>query len=109
MNEKRQQRYDAVARVRLRATEAGGRRSPIGPTMFRCPVFFGDQREQANDCAFFFNEAGVSVAPGGPEVQVPIKFLALELVVEKLKIGARFTLWEGRDVGEAEIVDVLVS
>lgn len=38
---------------------------------------------------------------------VPVTFLALELVAAKLHPGARFTLWEGRVIGEAEVLEVM--
>ena len=107
MSELRHQAPDAIARVRLRTTEAGGRKSPIPPILYRCPVFFDDQRREANDCAFFFNETGVTAEPGGPAVTVPIKFFVFELVAKKLHPGARFVLWEGKDIGEAEVIEVV--
>jgi hypothetical protein len=106
MNREQLEKHDAVVRVHLRARDAGGRTSAIPNTMYRCPVFFDEQREQANDCVFFFNQTEEVAAPGGPGVQVPVNFLVPELVAEKLKVGARFTLWEGRDIGEAEILSV---
>ena len=106
MSEEHRQAHDALVQVRLRATETGGRKTAIPPILYRGPIFFGEQRDQANDCAFFFNEVGVTAEPGGPAVTVPIKFFVPELVVDRLRPGVRFTLWEGRDIGEAEIVKV---
>jgi hypothetical protein len=98
---------DAVVRLTLRATEKGGRKSAIPAIVYRCPVFFGDQRKEANDCAFFLDEIESKAEPGGSSITVPIKFLAPELVADKLRPGAKFALWEGRDIGEAEVLKVL--
>ncbi|MCK6538346.1 MAG: hypothetical protein L6Q84_35685, partial [Polyangiaceae bacterium] len=95
-----------VARVRLRATEAGGRRSPVPPVRFKCPVYFEDDRTQAYDCALLLDELGVTLEPGGEPRDVTLRFLFPELVADKLKPGGRLVLWEGRDIGDAEILDV---
>ena len=97
---------DAIAQVRLAPLNAGDRQTPIPAILYRCPVFFGDPQQEANDCAFFFEEIGVTVEPGGPGVTVPIKFFVRELVGDKLRPGARLILWAGRAIGEAEIIEV---
>ena len=89
---------DAVVRVYLFASDAGGRSSPIPPRRFKCPVAFSPQGEM-NDCAFLLDEVGVTLEPGGKSQIVPVKFLNPELAAGKLRIGARFTLWEGRYIG----------
>lgn len=109
MSDQQVKKHDGVVQVRLKATDAGGRKAAIPPILYRCPVYFGEQREHANDCAFFFNEVKEEAKPGGPAVKVPIKFFIPELVTEKLKIGARFTLWEGRDIGEAEVIELFIT
>ena len=98
---------DAIVRLTLRPTSDGGRKSAIPSIVYRCPVFFGDEREAANDCAFFLDEIQDKAEPGGPPVIVSIRFLAPHLVADKLRPGAKFTLWEGRDVGEGEVLEVL--
>lgn len=100
---------DAIVRVNLRPSREGGRRSAIPRITYVCPVFFGTQRKEANDCAFVLNSTDVILQPGGVSVVVPVKFLALELVMDKLRPGARFTLWEGREVGEAEVLEVTAA
>ena len=67
---------DAIVRVRLFPAEAGGRKAKLAAVAVRIPVFFGEQRAQANDCR------------------------------ERLVVGARFTRWDGRDIDEAEVVQV---
>jgi len=93
---------DAIARLRLKPTHEGGRISAI-PTilLYRCPVFFGDQREHASDCVFLFGDDDIRPLPDGSSVIVPVKFLSLESVGEKLFVGATFVMSEGRELETA--------
>jgi len=75
--------------------------------IYRCPVFLGAQREKANDCAFFLDQVEGRAEPGGESIMVPIKFFFPELISDRLRVGAKLTLWEGRDIGEAEVLTVL--
>lgn len=96
----------AKVRVRLWATDKGGRRSAIAATKYRCPVFFGTERAQAHDCMFGLDEAHVTLEPGGASADVPVRFLDVDLIREKLKVGTRLVLWEGHEIGEAEVIEV---
>ncbi len=40
---------------------------------------------------------------------VPVRFLAPELVREKLEAGVRFRLWEGKFIAEGTVLRVLTS
>ena len=100
-------RPDAIVRIRLKSTEAGGRASPIPPLQYRCPVFFGEQRREANDCVLLLNTIAASLEPGGESEDVPVKFLRRDLVAEHLSPGTRFVMWEGREIGEGEIMEVI--
>ncbi|GHU24562.1 hypothetical protein AGMMS50243_27830 [Betaproteobacteria bacterium] len=42
----------------------------------------------------------------GETADIPIKFLYLDLVKDKLKSGAKFSLWEMRDFAEGTILHV---
>ena len=76
--------------------------------VYRCPVFFGGfQKNHGHDCAFYFDETSEVAQPGGASVVVPVKFLVREFVEDKLRPGATFLLWEGREVGRAEVLEVL--
>ncbi|MCB9507765.1 MAG: hypothetical protein H6700_02615 [Myxococcales bacterium] len=99
-------RPDAFVRVTLKTTRDGGRMGPLPRPRFNCPVFFGDQREHANDCMFLVEEADGELVPGGAPRIVPVKFLAIGLVRDELRPGNTFVLWEGREVGWAKVVDV---
>ena len=97
---------DVTARVHLFPTDAGGRRTTISSPHYGCAVFFGRQREQGYDCRLLLDQVGATLEPGGPGVVVPVKFLSPELVAPFLRPGARFVLWEGKDIGEGEVVQV---
>lgn len=98
---------DIIGRVTLYSTSAGGRRAPFSATSVRCPAFFGQQRREANDCMIMFDHVGAGLEPGGTLADVPIKFLVRKLVADKLRRGVVFVIWDGRDIGEVEITDVL--
>lgn len=107
---KRQIPPDAIVKLVLKRTSDGGRKQPLPKPPFRydCPVYFGDERVTAYDCLFIVEGLGSAVEPGGPSTNVPVAFHSRELVSDKLKVGARITLWEGRDIGCAEILEVFV-
>lgn len=95
---------DAIVNVRLTATGSGGRRSGIGRVTFGCPVFFGDEQrlKQGYDCRLYFDEAQATVMPGETASRIPVRFLFPDLVRDQLRVGVRFTLWEGRDIGDSQ-------
>src|SRR4051794_21954434 len=97
---------DATVRVRLFPTALGGRRTAISIPEYRCPVFFDDQREDAYDCQLLLGEVGAILEPGGPSVIVPVTFMSPDLVLPMLRPGVRFILWEGKDIGEAVVVQM---
>ena len=60
-----QRNADAVVCLRLRATADGGRKSAIPSIVYRCPVFIGEQRNEANDCVFLLDRIEGKASPGG--------------------------------------------
>jgi hypothetical protein len=100
---------DATVRVHLFPADAGGRQTAISSPQYGCPIFFSGQREQGYDCRLLLDQTGAILEPGGPSVVVPVKFLSPELVSSFLRPGARFALWEGKDIGEGEVVQVFGS
>jgi hypothetical protein len=99
---------DAFARVRLFSPEAGGRSSVPPATHYRCPVYFGEQRqdvEEVWECAFLLDQADGTLQPGGESAIVPIKFMNPVSIQNELHSGASFVLWEGRNIGVGEIVE----
>ncbi len=106
MNHKIGLKADAVARVRLFPVGKGRGRPAIPPIRYKCVVFFDDQRDQGYDCALLLDERGFGLEPGGSSQEISIKFLNADLVQNWLRPGVRFALWEGHDIGEAEIISV---
>jgi hypothetical protein len=92
-------RPDAIARVSWRPLEEGGRPEPPGPVY-------------AATAVFLLQESGVgpvsdhySLMLGLNHPEVPVEFLAKDLVRDYLKPGARFVVMEGdRAVADGIIV-----
>ena len=95
---------EIFARVAFLHAEEGGRKSPTPPNFFGCPFFMD---EQMNDCRLILTDVG-PVSPG-QTVEVPIVFLAPRLVVDRLKVGRRFKLWERGIIAEGEILKVFAQ
>jgi hypothetical protein len=91
---------DALVRIRLLPTDAGGRQGPTPDRWFGC--IFAYQGEMY-DCRLILEESG-SLFPGS-EAIVPIQFLNPG-VVSYLRQGSRFELWEGKIIGEGEVVRI---
>jgi hypothetical protein len=92
------------ARVAFFRTEEGGRKGPTLQDFFGCPFLMDDQM---NDCRLILTDVG-SISPG-QTVEVPIAFLAPRLVVERLKAGRKFKLWEMGVIAEGEILKVFTD
>jgi hypothetical protein len=105
MESKEPVRPDALTHVRLIPTREGGRRTPIVTPRYRCPVKFQGEQGALHDCLFLV-ESSAPIEPGGEGKNVPVKFLDSELVRGKLEPGARLVLWEGKVIGEAEVLEV---
>lgn len=89
------------ARVTFFRTEDGGHNGPTPPTFFGCPFVMDDQM---NDCRLLLDGIG-SISPG-QTVEVPIIFLCPKLVVDRLKVGREFKLWEMGIIAEGDILEV---
>lgn len=93
---------DIVARVMLHATSAGGRQGPTPADKFGCLLVV---EKCCLDCRLLLAETG-ALHPGASAV-VPIKFLEPDLAKELLKVGSRFSLRDGKVVGEGEVQELL--
>lgn len=92
---------DIVASVRMYPTEAGGRKGPSAPSLFRCLFeFLG----HSYDCVLVLDRSG-PLSPGSSAV-VPVKFLEPGLVKSRLRVGDKFFLRELNRVGEGVITEV---
>ncbi len=94
---------DIIAKVRLYATEAGGRKGATPSETFGCLFEFEGEKF---DCRLLLQEVGF-LAPGAT-AKVPVAFLYPELIKPRLKVGSRFTLWEAPTIGEG-VVEEIVS
>ena len=79
-----------IANVRLFRWEQGGRLSAILAPHFNCPMEIAGE---LFTCRLYLTEVG-RINPGS-EATVPIRFLAPELVSDKLEPGLSFRLWDG--------------
>lgn len=93
---------EILARVTFLRTEEGGRKGPTPSNFFGCPFLMD---EQMNDCRLVLTDVG-AISPG-QTVEVPIAFLVPKLVVDRLKVGRKFKLWEMGIIAEGEILKVL--
>ena len=101
-NKKMAMSPEIFARVHFFRAEDGGRKGPTSPKFFGCPFLMDGQK---NDCRLVLSEVG-SISPG-QTIEVPIAFLAPNLVIERLKVGRKFELWEMGIIAEGEILKVL--
>jgi hypothetical protein len=74
---------DIIARVTLYPTTSGGRETPIPAVRFGCPLFIAGE---GFDCRLLLDQTGVALSPGA-SAEVPIKFLFLNLVKNRLAAG----------------------
>lgn len=95
---------DIIASLSLYSDSEGGRRLPIRPPIFKCPLEFEGEKF---DCGIHLAE-GSPLFPGS-SASVPITFLFPELIKSRLKVGSRFTLWEMRTIGEGIVQEILPS
>ena|SRR5579871_1377292 len=95
---------DIIASVRFYPTEQGGRKGPTPPHIFRCPLEFEGEKF---DCGLHLDETG-SLAPG-MSAKVPITLLFPALLKPRLKVGSRFTLWEGRTIADGVVEKVIAD
>ena len=93
---------EAIIRVRLLTEEEGGRKGDIEEQKYSCPLF---SNGKAYDCRFVKSVAFKYQL--GKVYEIPVKFLRPDLVMEKLYIVAKISLWEGETIGEGERLKLL--
>ncbi len=94
---------DIKVKLRLLTTAEGGRKSGIPETQFGCPLFHCGE---AFDCRLLLDQMGGGLELGEVKV-VPIKFMSPDKIKGRLKEGDSIRLWEGKDIAEGEILEVL--
>jgi len=94
---------DFVADIKLLPTANGGRSGPTPAEWFGCPLGY---EGEFFDVRFDLTAIG-SLTPGGVAI-VPGKFLSPELIKHRLKAGSKFTLWEGKTIGDGVVREIVV-
>ncbi len=97
-----EEKPDIIASVQFILTDAGGRKSPVLASVFKC-IF--DHGGELNDCALMLNGFG-DVWPG-QQIKVPIRFLRPDLVRPRIKSGDGFKLREDRTIAEGIIEEIV--
>jgi len=92
---------DIVAQVRFYANEEGGRKEPTGKDFFGCPLLINNQYY---DCRLLLFEIGAVYS--GQTVIVPIKFLDSQTVLQFIKVGDEFWLWDRRIFAEGKVIEL---
>jgi hypothetical protein len=95
---------DAVLRVRFFTPEEGGRTGPVGGwgrPFYSCPLMIDDSH--GFDCRFLLGDLRLEL---GETYEVPVAFLTPDLALRELRPGGRVVIWEGHDVGVADVVSV---
>jgi len=89
---------DATIRVRLLATDEGGRGGAITGPRYGCPLMIN---EKGFDCRLLLQDSDI-LEPGNA-YEVGVKFLNRELAIPELKVGMQVTLWEGKTIAVGEV------
>lgn len=98
-----------IATIHLIRTEEGGRKQPLPPKIFGCPVFFEnvpELQEHGYDCRFLLAEHAEPISPGRTVDGIALLFLSPDEVLPHMKPGVRFSLWEGKTIGSGTVIRV---
>lgn len=74
----------------------------IASGAYGCPIRFEDEYF---DCRIDLSAVG-ALSPGG-SIRAPLKFASPHLIVPRLRVGSRFTLWEEKTIGHGNVVALL--
>jgi hypothetical protein len=83
-------------------TIEGGRRTPVGGPQvgfYSCPLIYDDH---AFDCRILLNGDALQL---GETYERPIVFLSRAEALRALPLGRELTMWEGRPVGQGELIE----
>lgn len=92
---------DAYIDVKFRTTEEGGRKTPVAGNYYACPMFIDGE---GFDCRLLIS--GMSLALG-TWYKVPVKFLNRDLALPNLVVGKVVTLWEGKDIADGKVLEIV--
>ena len=94
---------DIVAELRLFPTEANGRLSSICSGEFRGVLGIGSEHFSAR----WIVPVGEELVPGGRAGTFGIQFLVPEAALPHFRVGAAFTVWEGKEIGSGRVLSVV--
>ncbi|WP_157966673.1 hypothetical protein [Fastidiosibacter lacustris] len=62
--------------------------------------------KHAYDCRLLVQEYGKPISLGDTVENIRIVFLSPDEVIPRLKVGTRFTLWEGKTIACGEVTSI---
>ncbi len=92
---------DAYLEVRFKTPREGGRSTAVGgrSSFYACPLFVDGK---GFDCRLLI---GGSTLKLGEYYRLPVIFLCPEEALKHLAVGKLVTLWDGRDVAVARVLE----
>jgi translation elongation factor EF-Tu-like GTPase len=93
---------DVIANIRLFSKGEGGREGPTRSDNFGCLFEYNGENF---DCRLLLDRVG-PIAPG-QHATVEVKFLRPELIKPRLQVGSRFSLREGKTIGEGVVESIV--
>jgi hypothetical protein len=94
-----------VAELRLHPSESAGRLSSICSGEYRGVLGVDSEHFSAR----WNIPVGEELVPGGRSVTFGIQFLFPEAALPHFKVGAAFTVWEGKEIGSGRVISVASS
>ncbi len=91
----------ALIDLRFRTESEGGRLTAVEGSFYACPMFIDGK---GFDCRIYLESKALQL---GEIYTVAVKFLDIDGVQSRLKIGNKIVLWEGKDVADGSILKVL--
>lgn len=93
---------DIIAELLLLPTEAKGRLTSICSGEHRGVLGVGSEHFSVR----WFVPVGEELTPGGCSETFGIQFLFPEAALPYFKVGSKFTVWEGREIGSGRVLKV---
>ncbi|ULR88299.1 hypothetical protein [Comamonas sp. B21-038] len=94
---------DIIISVRFLHTSEGGRETPVQGQFYSCPLFVDGE---GFDCRLLLGGRRLEL---GECYEVPVKFLYRDKALPKMKPGTPVHLWEGRNIADAQVVQIFES
>jgi hypothetical protein len=92
---------DITIELRFKTTTEGGRKNSIIGGVYSCPMLIDGE---AFECRLYFENKTIQL---GESYVVNVKFMNPDIVLPKLAIGKRVALWEGKIVGDGNVIKIL--